>query len=216
MATTQRRDVYLWVTWITGLLSGDNHCQFAPWFKGHFKYEKTPDRSFDRAAWSSEHDDLVRRRVAELTADGWLVFVEDQNKFDLRGQVATLAGKADIVATRGQEARVEDCKTGKPRHSDFWQVLTYMLALPVGHPAISKFHRLTGYVVYRDHIITVQPEEFTPELRAKLIEQVRQSGAAEPPPRVPSARECGFCDIGKADCPQRVENRAREVVYDLF
>jgi len=216
MATTQRRDVYLWPTWITGLLSGDNHCQWAAWFRAHFKYDKEPSRSFDFAAWSSEHDDLVRRRVMELTADGWLCYVEDQNKFTLCGQTATLGGKADIVAVRGNEARVEDCKTGKPRKSDWWQVLAYMLALPLSHPAIGKGHRLTGYVVYKDHVVTIQPEEFTPELRAKLVAQIQQAGAPEPPPRTPSPRECGFCDIRKADCPARIQERDREVVHDLF
>jgi len=225
MSTTQRRGgSYIWVTWLTGLLSGDRRCTWAPWFKAHFKYDKVAAPSFDQAAWSSDHDDLVRRRVAELTADGWLVFVEDQNAFTLQGKVATLAGKPDIVAVRASDgdlngdrlARVEDAKTGKPRHADFWQVLTYMLALPLTHEAVRGVSRLTGYVQYRDHVVTVQPEEFTPALRAKLIALIGLVGGPDSPTHAPSPRECGFCDIGPRDCTLRADRTRETVTSDLF
>jgi hypothetical protein len=155
--------------------------------------------------------------LAELTADGWLCFVEDQNAFNLQGKTATLAGKPDIVAVKGDEARVEDAKTGKPRHSDFWQVLTYMLALPLTHDAVKPPRmRLTGYVQYRDHVVTVQPEEFTPDLRAKLIALIGLVGGDQAPTRAPSPRECGFCDIGGHDCAMRIDREREAATTGMF
>src|SRR5206468_35641 len=38
-----QRDVpFIWVTWISSLLSGDNHCEWAAWFRAHFEHEKRP------------------------------------------------------------------------------------------------------------------------------------------------------------------------------
>ena len=50
-----------------------------------------------------------------LKAEGYAVFVEDQNKFTLKGRAATLGGVPDLVAVRGAEALVVDCKSGKQR-----------------------------------------------------------------------------------------------------
>jgi len=145
---TPRNGSYIWVTWITGLLSGDRHCLWSAWYRAHFKgYERRPT-SFDLAAWTANHAEMVRARADALRADGYQVYVEDQNKFTLRGRAATLGGVPDLVAVRdtssdGREALVVDCKSGRQRNSDFFQVLTYMLVLPLTHPALADA-RFTG------------------------------------------------------------------------
>jgi len=138
---TPRNGSYIWVTWITGLLSGDRHCLWSAWYRAHFKdYERRPT-SFDLAAWTATHAEMVRTRADALRAEGYEVYVEDQNKFCLRGRAATLGGVPDLVALKdapdgGREALVVDCKSGRQRNSDFFQVLTYMLVLPLTHPAL--------------------------------------------------------------------------------
>ncbi|MBM0744064.1 hypothetical protein JOY44_20985 [Phormidium sp. CLA17] len=42
-----------------------------------------------------------------------------------------LAGKPDILAIAYQQGLVEDCKTGRKKNSDFYQVLIYLLLVPV-------------------------------------------------------------------------------------
>ena len=66
---------------------------------------------------------MVRARAAALKADGYTAFVEDQNKFTLKGRAATLGGMPDLVAVRGAGTLVVDCKSGKQRGSDSFQVL---------------------------------------------------------------------------------------------
>jgi hypothetical protein len=200
MGTTTRRQglPFVWPTWLTGLLSGDKQCTWASWYRAHFKYEKRPDESFDFAAWSAAHQRLVNKRHAELEADGWTVTVEGQNDFRLKGQTALLSGKPDLVAVRGGEKKVIDCKTGKPRKSDWWQVLIYMTAIPRSRQDLSG---LAGEVCYEDRRIDIQPEELTGERQDAIFALLRRLGSDERPRHVPSRFECQFCDV--ADCTER-------------
>lgn len=202
MATTPRHGKpYVYATWLTKVIAGDEQCLYQPWFKAHYQYDKRPDPSFDFAAWSVDHQALVERRAAELRADGWTVTVEDQNAFKLFGQTALLSLKPDIIAEQpGGHVLISDAKTGKPRHSDFVQVLLYMAALPKVRADITS---LRGEVVYTTHTVPVSYEELTPALTARIFEAVRAAAAATPPAATPSARGCSFCDI--AACQYRVD-----------
>lgn len=213
---TARSSPYIWTTWITGLLASDDQCRYASWFKAHFQYEKVGRTSGNLTKWKADHGAMVTARHASLIADGWTVFLEGQNKFTLEGKVATLAGTPDLVAVREQEALVVDCKSGQQRDKDFWQVCVYLMVLPLTHPAC-KDRRLVGEVEYREHALRIQPEEFTLAMRDQITAQIRETGSPTPPARVPSFRECLFCDIGKADCPDRIEKRVQqEVAHGLF
>ena len=46
---------YIWVTWLTKLMVGENSCEWAAWFKSHFQgYDKVPN-DFDVTAWQMAH-----------------------------------------------------------------------------------------------------------------------------------------------------------------
>lgn len=208
---------YVWVTWVTKVLAGEDSCAFAPWFKAHFKFTKV-DRGFDFVGWKASHAVMVAKRAAELEAEGWTVTLEDQNEFKWKGATAMLSGKADLVARRGNEMLVVDCKGGQPRDSDWWQVAIYLIALPRvwredTHPLLALVDPgpgpLTwrGEVCYADHRIAIAPAEVNEERRERLFAQLREVGSETAPRKVPSRRECSFCDISKGDCPERVESR---------
>ena len=216
--TTRRDNSYIWVTWITGLLSADKHCEWSAWFRAHYQgFAKVPS-DFNLAAWKAAHGEMVRSRADELRAGGWTVYVEDQNKFSLAGKAATLGGVADIVAVQGAEGLVVDCKSGKQRDSDAFQVLTYMLVLPYTHKAC-KDVTLAGEVQYRDTSLPIEADQLTDELRWLIRGVIERVGGPEPPAKVPSLSECRFCDLTVADCPERVEQApsgGESVTHDLF
>jgi hypothetical protein len=64
----QRRDrPFTWVTWITGLLSGDRHCGFSAWVRTHYQTTKRgegDDREARLRQWAGEHADMVMQRKA--------------------------------------------------------------------------------------------------------------------------------------------------------
>jgi len=215
--TVPRDGSYIWVTWITGLMAADKHCEWAAWFRAHFQgFDKVPS-DFDLAAWKAAHGEMVRARADELRGQGYTVFVEDQNKFSLKGQAATLGGVADLLAVREGEGLVVDCKSGQRRDSDAFQVLTYMLVLPLTHPSC-KGISLAGEVQYRDVRLPIAAAKLDDQMKRLIRATIERVGDDVPLPRVPSASECRFCDITAADCPDRIEEARRvEVVEtDLF
>ena len=142
-----RPNPYIYVTWLTKLIAGENQCEWSSWFKAHYRYEKLSS-DFNTAKWTADHNQLLHRRKGELEKMGHTVYIEDQNKFTLKGKTGIdLGGKADIVGVNGIEAVVEDAKTGSPKNSDHIQVLIYMMVLPLattlqGHE-VRRTHRLS-------------------------------------------------------------------------
>lgn len=200
MADERRRGKpYVWVTHITGLLAGTDRCYWRAWFKAHHKpYDKLEDPNFDIDAWTADHDRLVGERARELRAQGFVVGVEEDNSFTLRGDVALLGAKPDLLIVR-ENIRVRDVKTGKERESDAWQVRVYQYGIARVVPSM-KGKRIDGEIEYRGgRIVKVDPP--TPPQIARLGETMKEVGGDTEPPRVPSRFECQRCDI--ANCPDR-------------
>lgn len=197
MADTPRRRPYVFVTWITKLLSGEQKCWWAAWYKTNHKYDKRPDDGFDSVAWNKKHDALTDAREAELLKDGWLCRKEDAAEFVLAGSSADLAGKPDLVAMKDGVALVIDAKSGKPKKADHWQVLIYMFALPM---AWLKEHKMNGQVQRPDFVREEVRPLGAPE-REAIISAVKKVSAKTAPEPSPGPQECRYCDI--LNCPTR-------------
>ena len=148
-----RQAPYIWVTWLTKLMAGEAQCEWASWFKAHHKYDKLPS-DFNLTQWTAEHNQMLLERAQLYREQGYTVYTEEQNSFMLEGENGEiLSGKADIVAIKGSEAIVEDCKTGQPRNSDHMQVMTYMLVLPLSISHCSGL-KMDGLVKYKNDEVT--------------------------------------------------------------
>jgi hypothetical protein len=185
---------YVYPTWITKLLAGENQCWYSAHYKSANKYEKRPDDP-ERAEffrdWTARHDALVRRRATELKLEGWTVKVEDEGSFRVRGKNGTISGKPDIVAMKGDEVLIIDAKAGKPRQSDHWQVLIYMMMLPLDW--LKGFGTIRGEVAYRDENVTVNP--LLAAEKEKIGAALRLVTGDEAPEATPSKGDCFYCDI---------------------
>jgi len=201
---SERSNPFIWVSWLSKLMAGEKQCEWASWFRSHFIWDKLPS-GLDVAKWTADHAQLLRARKAELEAEGFTVYAEDQNSFKLVGQAGIeVSGKPDLVAIRGSEAYVEDCKTGTPRHSDHFQVLVYMLALPhVEGPW--KGRKLDGRIIYGDTVVDVPAWKIDADIKELFRKTVLIIGEREPARKVPSWGECRYCDISQADCPERID-----------
>ena len=61
-----------------------------------------------------------------------------------------------------------------------------------------------GVVAYGDHEVPIPAAAVNETFIGNLARLVRRLSASEAARRVPSPRECGFCDISSVDCPDRV------------
>lgn len=202
----KRESPYVWVTWITGLLAGDAHCEWGAWFKANHTGYAKPATGVNLVVWKSAHGDMVRKRAAALRDAGYAVYAESQNKFVYKGgNGVVLSGIPDVVGIRGDDAVVVDCKTGKERGSDIFQVLVYMWMLPHTVKACAG-KKMRGQVEYTDRVVDIAPDKLTDDVKSLIRGLIQRVGdAAAPPPRVPSSGECRFCGLTCADCEEYVE-----------
>ena len=213
-----RSEPYIWVTWLTKLLSGESMCEWSSWFRAHNKdYDKLP-MEFDVATWTIDHRELVNARREQLLDDGYTVHVEDENAFRRIGQTGiVVSGKPDILAIKDNLGVIEDCKTGRPRTSDQLQVLVYMLLLPIRNPRCENIS-LSGRVVYKTNGVDIPAAGLDEKFRERFVEMVRKVGGDKPLPKSATWSECRWCDIGPADCLYRVSEppESAEAETDLF
>ena len=133
MPVLRREGPYIWVTWLTKLLTCDDSCEFASWFKTQFdsKSWTRAERVGNLARWQVGHTDMLNARAREFRQQGYQVSREAQNYFTVEGRVATIAGKPDLLARQGDLVWVTDVKSGQPRTCDVVQVMVYMYLLPM-------------------------------------------------------------------------------------
>ena len=205
MPAALREHPYIWATWLPRLLTGENSCEWAIWFKAHHQDWAKVTSDFNQAQWLLDHTALLNERRADWEVGGYDVDVEGQNRFELRGRTATLAGRADIIAHRENEAVIVDAKTGQESPSHAVQVMIYLYAVP---RALQRYRKakLRGQVTYRDHTVRIPADAVDEAFTENLGALIRRLSSDEPARRVPSRQECRFCDISAADCPARVDD----------
>ncbi len=200
----QRDFPYIWATWLPKLLTGENSCEWAVWFKAHYQGWDRPPSDFNQSEWMVPHTALLNKVRDDWQERGYRVYAEDQNTFRLRGNLATLAGKPDLIAQKDQKVVIIDGKTGRAGPSHAIQVMIYQYSVPL---ALNHYRgrTVTGLVAYQDHAVDVPALANDDPFVGKLIALIRRVAAAKPAILVPSRAECRFCDITNADCPDRVD-----------
>ena len=204
----EKRDKsYIWVTWLTKLIAGESQCEYASWYKAHFKSVKFSKTQFNLVKWTINHNNLLHKRRDELEGLGYKVLIEDQNSFkvDVPNLDITVSGKADIVGLlENGGCLVDDCKTGRAKNSDLVQVMLYLMFLPLAHEKYKDII-FNGQVIYKDSIVPIDWSDVDDDLKEVVWDLVRRIGGDEPCRKVPSYGECKWCDISKDDCPQKME-----------
>lgn len=200
-------------------MAGEHQCHYAGWFRSHFSFE-VQKRDANLDAWTAEHTAMVHDVAAELRSEGFTVYLEGQNTLKVRGQGgAMLVGKPDLIAVKGDTATVIDCKTGQANVRDTLQIRLYMYLLGKWstHPA-RRCRRILGEIRYQaGSEATVQLPHAAADGIAELVKRYMNTFISSAPPKpVPSYRECRFCDLGKAFCPDRIGDEVTITETSLF
>ena len=159
---------------------------------------------FNQADWLVKHMALLTEQKAKWEGHGHDVHVEGQNAFRLRGKSATLAGRPDLIVDRFDDTLIIDVKTGREQPWHVAQVMIYMYALPRTLPQYRNV-RLAGEIAYPTHTVEVPEVGRQGEFARNFASLIRRLASDTPPEKTPSARECRFCDISDADCPERMD-----------
>ena len=201
----QRREhPYIWTTWLPRSLTGENSCEWAVWFKAHYQdWTRTPSE-FNQAEWMLGHTALLNKRKADWKHGGFDVNIEAQNRFELRGASATLAGKPGMITQRNGQAVIVDVKNGQDSASHVVQMMIYLYAIP---RALERYRtlKLREQATYLDHTVHIPAEAVDDQFIRNLGALIRRLAADKPPARVPSRQECRLCDISALDCPERMD-----------
>ena len=211
---TPRSTPYIYATWVSKAMAGEQSCLYAGWFKSHFKVMGRQDANLD--AWTAEHTAMLHEVAAAYRAQGYEVYLEGQNTIRVKGQGGTILGaKPDLVAVKGDTAIVVDCKTGKPRTSDSLQVRLYMYLLGQWstHPA-RGCRRILGEVRYNpDKGETVTLPHAAADGVGDLLRGYMQVFLSPTPPEAtPSYQECRFCELAGTVCHDAVTEEPEAVV----
>ena len=128
-----------------------------------------------------------------------------------------LAGKPDILAIAGQQELVEDCKTGRKKNSDLYQVLIYLLLVPVSIQKC-KGSDLRGRLVYSDGVREIQTSQVDEAFKEQFRGAIATLSNPTPARKVPSYQECRYCDISAQYCSERVDAKPDQDLekHDLF
>ena len=205
--TRQRDGVYVWVTWLSRLMAGDVQCHWASWFRSHYMaYPKAPS-DFQLATWTVEHNKCLDVMCQECSSKALTYFKENQNSFNVKRGDMTIGGKPDLVVLENDKSyTVYDMKTGQPRASDVIQVMLYMTFLPYTPSGRYKGKIINGCVAYKDTDKTLIPaQSLDTTFNKQITHFLNILDAPTAPQKVPSFVECQYCDITKADCPERIE-----------
>ncbi len=187
---------------LSKVITGTEQCLWSAWFRARHNHTQRPD-DFDFRTWSFEHADLVRKEADRLESEGWTVTVESQNSYSIRGSVATLKGKPDIVAVRGSSGLILDAKTGKPKDFHSVQVLLYMWSIPRYFKKFSDI-KFDGQVSYKINHMPVYNDQLSDGFVSIFSDMIRLLSGDEPPVKRPSETECKYCKITDEDCDERI------------
>ena len=205
MPAAQREFPYIWTSWFPHLLTGERSCEWAIWFKARHQGWTRKPSDFNQADWLANHTALLNEQRDLWLQRGYDVRIEDQNSFRLRGHVAVLAGKPDLLILNSNgHVLITDVKAGQERLWHYRQLMIYMYALPRAMPEFRE-SAISSEIVYPDRVQRVPQGGIDQGFVRDLSALIRRVAAPEPPPRVPSASECRFCDITADDCPDRVD-----------
>ena len=208
--TRPRPNPYMYVTWIAKFLVGERSCQWASWFKTNYRdYERVPS-TFDSATWHMQHTDMLNEFADRLEARGCRLFIERQNSFRAKSPRSDLViqGRPDIIAIDPEgRATIYDVKTGQQADSHVTQVQLYMYLIPRSDDGRWRETTFDGGLVYKDLVEKPIPASSVDDAFVRRVgEFVRRMLSENAARRVPSAPECRYCDIGRADCSERVES----------
>ena len=193
-----------WATWLTRLLSGEDSCDWAAWFRARYEdgsWRQMPS-DLDRVGWQMAHTAAVIAARARWEAWATLCTPRIELFRPERG-----------IGQPGRPARPHRPQAGIARHHrredregppPVVQVMLYMYAVL----RCIEEHRGVAFRGQGAHpavVVDIPAEAVDGEFAGRLSLLLRKLGDSQPARRVPGPMECAYCPIiTTADWPERM------------
>jgi hypothetical protein len=201
---TARKSTYIWTSWLARLMAGQQACEFCPWFKAHYQYEKLSAGDFDAAAWTMEHARLLRKLRLERLQARETVYMGNSNSFRYEPRAGViLAGRPDLVGDDYVRSPVIYLvKTGRAKISDWLEATILMHVVPL---AVERYRgtQMRGCIAYPDDRVPIAESAVDSEFVDNFEYFLGILAGDNAPPKSPSEGDCRFCNISALDCPER-------------
>lgn len=194
-----RTQPFIYVTWLKNYLIGDSLCRWSIWHRIHYQYEKAKS-NFDSIGYQIKHTALLNQIQKRYASKGYEVIPELE--VTVRGKVAVLKGRIDLIALREDSNLIIEVKTGTPRPSDKIQLMLYIWALPKSSNQRFRGATFDGLLVYENHEIEISALEIDEDFLKHFSHFTADIMSSEPDRKYPSPRECKWCSI--ADCDEKL------------
>lgn len=209
MPVLRKDGPYIWSTWLSKLLVGDNSRLWASWFKAQFdsKSGGKAEQVNNPTCWQIGHTDMLNRKAQQLREQGYEVTRENRNHFTVNVKClnVTIAGQCDRTARQGDLPWIIDVMSERTRLAEQALVMLYLYLFPLAKPELQGL-TVKGLLVYGDHEEVIKPEEVGRQFKQVFEGLVgRLANTREPAGKVPTWSECQCCDISRTHCPERVE-----------
>ena len=203
--------------WLAGLLSGEAQCHWASWFRTHHEDWHTVETPrLTRIDWQVQYTRQLNGCIRRYEEQGYTVSNGAPNDYTLSLGGAVLSGRPDVIAVKGDDCGVIDFPKGEANRSHAFRVMTHMYALP---RALERLRGMSpkGELIYWREQVEIPAGSLDREFVESLHRQAELLASRESLARVPSLDECWSCDIGAADCAERMEEEGtrRFVLPDL-
>ena len=203
--TVRRDQPYLYPTWLAKLMSGEISCEWAVWYRVHYKDWARPPSDFDEARYTMEHTRLLREMRSKRDPGTERIYVERQGSFwYTHPSGIRISGTPDLVTTGPNGNCVYEAKAFSQRPYHKIQTMIYMYCLPRSERMEFFGRTFSGEVQYVEHAAQIASEEVAGRFEEQLNYWMTLLSSNDPMERFPSEQECRFCNIGKVDCPDRM------------
>ena len=210
----KRKRPFIWVTWLSKFLSGENLCKWSVWYR-IFHYKEGSKEDFDNIHAIMKHADFRNQIQQRYIENGFEVLPEYE--VCVSGKIAALKGKIDLIAIKDGKCFVIETKTGKIRDSDKIQLLIYIWALTKSDKRFQGAN-LEGLLIYESCEIEVSALEVNEEFLKIFSKFTFDIVNGEPDRKFPSPRECRWCKV--SNCDERAEfidnTNTTDYVPDFF
>ena len=201
-----KRDLlYVHPTWLAKLMAGEASCEWATWYRAHYKDWTRPPSDFDEAKYTLEHTSLAREMRSQRDAKSERLFFERQSSFwftHLSG--IRMSCTPNLISLNSRQDCIYDARPGQPRAFHKLQLLIFMYTAARSEHMAFFDRRFAGVLQYPDQTIEVEPEEASGAFEEQFNFWLNLLASKNPLERFPSESECRFCNIGKPDCPERM------------